>query len=79
MTYSPCLFADELDRLLAAVGDKDIVEEVGNWAYLTKLKHRNLDSQLSGWLDQLGVMTMGTEFELSLHELRAMVATARSE
>ena len=78
MTYTASLFADELDRVLASTGDEGAVERVADWAYATKLKHRDLAPAVAGWLDQLGVMTMGPEFELSLAALRELVTAART-
>lgn len=78
MTYTPQHFADELERLLRATPDSELIGRVADWAYATKSQLREVHASVNGWLDELGVMTMGPEFELTSQELDAMVAKARA-
>lgn len=78
MTYTPQHFADELERLLRATPETELIRRVAEWAYAMKSQLREAHASVDGWLDELGVMTMGPEFELTTQELGAMVAKARA-
>jgi hypothetical protein len=75
--YSRDEFAAELERILIRGRNLDCVG-IASWAYETRLKHLGaIDTSVSNWLLQLGAMDMGTEFELTMDDLRKIVAEAR--
>lgn len=76
MIYTKKMFGQELEDLLS--GSVLDHAKIATWAYAIKLANvRNIDPDVDRWLEELGAMDMGEEFELSLNELRDLVATAK--
>jgi hypothetical protein len=70
------MFASDLERYLNG-GPVDC-GRIARWAYAIRLTHlKAIDADVSDWLLRLGAMDMGSEYEWSEDELRALVAKAR--
>lgn len=75
MSYTKPMFSADLRSFL----EQGVVDhaKIADWAYATHLAHvRDVDADVDRWLIELGAMSMGEEFELTLDELRNMVAVA---
>ncbi|MCD4500961.1 Uncharacterized protein ChrSV_2584 [Chromobacterium vaccinii] len=77
MIYTKRIFGQELEAFLS--GEVLDHAKISTWAYATKLNNvRNIDPDVDRWLEELGAMDMGEEFELSLEELMNLVVSAKS-
>ncbi|VVD76042.1 hypothetical protein PPN31114_00876 [Pandoraea pneumonica] len=77
MSYTKMMFGQELEVFLS----EEVLDypKIANWAYATKLNNvRDIDADVDRWLEELGAMDMGREFEFSLDELMNLMATAKS-
>jgi hypothetical protein len=78
MSYTKEIFARDLDVFLSS-GDIDH-KKIAAWAYEARLRNLEaIDSDVSGWLMQLGAMDMGKEFEFSIEEMASMIAVSRGK
>lgn len=76
MTYTKIMFSQEIEALTSG-GVLDH-KKIATWAYTTKLDNvRDIDPCVDRWLDIIGVMDMGEEFELSLNDLRDLVEATK--